>query len=83
MQPKDKPKFFKTLADSLDVYGAPCTPGAAEMWFAVLESSELDAVLRAFKTHMRNPQFGRFAPKPADIVREIEEFLPEHMRGAI
>lgn len=83
MLAKDKSRFILALADSLDVYSTTCSPQAAEMWFLVLQAQEIDAVIRAFHAHMRNPHFGRFAPKPADIMREIEDFLPEFMRGGV
>lgn len=80
----DKKRFFGILADVHDMYGAMCSPQAAELWFSTLKIQDIDQIEAAFKGHLRHPQFGRFAPKPADVMRELEAHsIPDFMVNAI
>lgn len=84
MNQADKKSFFALLADVHDLYGATCSPQAAEFWFTVLKAQDLTKIRAAFESHTRHAQFGRFAPKPADVMREIENnSVPDFMIGAI
>lgn len=53
-------------------YGKTPTPRAVNMAFDVLQRFELRQITQALTAHMNDPQQGQFAPKPADIVRNIE-----------
>ncbi len=53
-------------------YGKTPTPRAVNMAFDVLQRFELRQITRALTAHMNDPQQGQFAPKPADIVRNVE-----------
>lgn len=84
MKASDKPAFFSLLADVHDMYGATCSPQAAALWFDTLRVQELDQLREAFMAHSRHPQFGRYPPKPADVMREIEANVrPEWMLRVI
>jgi hypothetical protein len=80
MKIEEKKDFFSLLADVHDAYNVTCSPQAAELWFDVLRVQELPKIRAAIQAHMRNPQFGRFAPKPADVMREIEaDSTPDYL----
>lgn len=84
MKTMDKKEFFSLLADVHDMYGATCSLPAAEFWFAVLEAQELPKIRTALQAHTRHATFGRFPPKPADVMREIEaDTTPDYMVGAL
>jgi hypothetical protein len=42
------------------------------MWFRALENHDLATVSAGFSAHMRDPSNGKFAPKPAHIIEQIE-----------
>lgn len=50
------------------------TPNAtsAAMWFRALKQYPLDAVRAGFDAHVKDPQRGRYVPKPADVIAQIE-----------
>ena len=50
------------------------TPSAehAALFFAALRAYPLQAVSQAFTAHIRDPERGKFAPTPADVVAKIE-----------
>lgn len=83
MKETDKAAFFALLADVHDLYGEVCSQQAAELWFSTLRAQKLDEIRSAFESHLRHPQFGRFPPKPADVMRELDGNIPDFMRGAI
>jgi hypothetical protein len=57
-------------------------PSAANtvLFFRSLARYELAAVRRAFDGHVRDPQRGRFAPVPADIVAQLEQLAADDGR---
>lgn len=80
MKIEEKKAFFGLLADVHDLFGAVCSPEAAELWFSTLKVQDLGKIRAAFEAHLRHPQFGRFAPKPADVMREIEaDSTPDYL----
>ena len=72
MRDTEKSEFVSAVGAVLEVYGAAITPAAMSIWWEVLRRFELHVVRDALGRHVQNPQAGRFAPKPADVVREIE-----------
>lgn len=74
MKDSDFDTFSEAWSTAYEMTGnckAP-TPRAINMAFDVLSDLDLDAVLKALSSHVRDPQSGQFQPKPADIVRAIE-----------
>lgn len=47
-------------------------PTSAAVFFNTIRQHPLDVVKRAFTAHCQDPQRGRFAPVPADILAQIE-----------
>ena len=71
MQPDDRHKLATILAYIGELYDKNISKILIEIYWSALQDFELDEVKRAFKTHVSNPDCGRFFPKPADIVRFI------------
>lgn len=73
MQPSDQQNFFSTLKGVLDMYGRKPGPEAIALWFRFLEGYPIDSVLAGLHAHVMDPDKGRFAPVPGDVVRHIQE----------
>lgn len=55
-----------------DVYGKSPSEGAIDLSFQALSRFDIGDIRVALTAHMNDPEGGRFAPKPADVVRQIE-----------
>lgn len=71
MDATDRKQFDVVLTTAMNVYDKRVDPAQAAMWFAVLGEFSIADIRRAFGEHMRDPDRGQFAPKPADLVRAI------------
>lgn len=73
MNDQDKMQF-KQLMDGASVYYQkdPMQPMALKIYFNALDRFTLDQVQGAISQHIQDPDQGRFYPKVADIVRNIE-----------
>ena len=72
MNKNDFQQFSAVWAATCEVVGKVPSSAAIGMVFRSLMSYELDDVRRALDAHMRNPDGGQFAPKPADVIRYID-----------
>lgn len=63
--------FSKIWEATLAVYGKQATQQQIGMTFRALQDYDLYDVRRAIDSHMKDPDQGRFIPKPADIVRHV------------
>lgn len=74
MRKDDFQDFCQMLDDShaLLARGQMPSPTAKAMFFRALATYPLDTVRSGFDGHVKDPQRGRFAPTPADIVAQIE-----------
>lgn len=64
---------FSALYDEvMGLYGKAVTATQKAMFFRATAQHSLKAVRAAFDAHVGDPQRGRFAPLPADIVLQIE-----------
>jgi hypothetical protein len=72
MRDTDQDKFCQVLGAVFEVYGSAITPGAMSIWWESMRRYDLSQFRAALSLHVNNPQAGRFAPKPADVIREIE-----------
>lgn len=52
-----------------ELYGRSASEFAITIWWGALRQYDLAAVRQAFDRHVRNPDSGQFAPKPADLIR--------------
>lgn len=76
MQSNDYDDFAQLLDDAYDLIGVGAnkviTGGAKSMFFAALAPYSLATVRAALSAHCVDKVRGRFTPKPADIIEQIE-----------
>lgn len=76
MNQQDAPRFFELLDLTYDIIGAGAnkviSPGAKAMFFQDLERYPLDLIEASLTAHRQDPERGKFTPKPADVVYQIE-----------
>ncbi len=71
MKQSDAAEFQSLLSSVLGFYSAPPTTFARSVWWEACQPFELAEVRRAFTAHATDPDRGMFAPKPADVVRQL------------
>jgi hypothetical protein len=79
---QDKPAFAELLTSVLGFYASVPSPFAIGVWWQAMLPFELDAVRRAFTAHATDPERGQFAPKPADLVRQLAGTRTDRAVGA-
>ncbi len=68
----DRTEFYSTWVSVMDLYGKTIQPQSAEIVFAVLNKYDIMTVKQALEAHLKDTEAGRFPPKPADIIKQIE-----------
>lgn len=71
MRVADKPAFAALLTDAMAFYRQDVSAFALSVWWAACESFDLDQVRKALTAHAMDAERGQFAPKPADLVRQL------------
>lgn len=71
MTENDRREFAELLAGALAFWGKQLSAFTLEVWWRALQPYDLATIRRAFSVHAVDPEQGRFAPMPADIVRLI------------
>lgn len=71
MRTEDKGDFTKLLAATMAVYERQITSGFVDIFFSALGQYPLEVVREALNRHLQDPEGGRFAPKPADLIRQV------------
>lgn len=71
MQPSDRERFAALIADVLAFYGQTPSHFALDVWWQACQPYEFERVQRALGRHAVDPERGVFAPKPADLVRQV------------
>ena len=69
MTQDDYEEFAGMVGAITELYGRAASEFAITIWWGALRQYELSAVRQAFDRHVRNPDSGQFAPKPADLIR--------------
>lgn len=72
MKQADFDEFTTLMEATLPVWGDSPKGSILAVWFKALEPYTLDQVRMAFTAHLRDPGNGKFAPKPAHIIEQIE-----------
>lgn len=72
MRTEDKAEFTTFLATAMSVYGKQITTGFVDLFFNALGLYDLATVKEALSRHVQDPDGGQFAPKPADLIRQIQ-----------
>lgn len=73
MTPNDFPEFKGLLSGVLSMWDKAPSAEASAVWFRSLEGHSLQNVSAAFSAHMRDPANGKYEPKPAHIIEQIEK----------
>lgn len=71
MVEKDSIRFAEIMSALAELYEMNLSETMMEIWFKSLAEFPIDSVAQAAFKYMKNPDIGRFKPKPADIVRMI------------
>ena len=71
MLESDMTQFRKLLTDAMAFYRQDVSPFALSVWWQACQGFELDQVSKALTSHALDAERGQFAPKPADIVRQL------------
>jgi hypothetical protein len=64
--------FSELLTGALEVYSQRTSKLVINIWWNALEKYDFSIVEQAFGDHIVDPDVGQFAPKPANIIRNIE-----------
>lgn len=82
MRKEDFEDFCQMLDDAYALLSGNNMPSstAKAMFFRALASFPIEAVRAGFDAHVKDPARGRFAPKPADIVAQIEGLVADDGR---
>lgn len=71
MTESDRADFVALLTQALGFYGQTVSGFAVDVWWQACQGVELAQLRRALSAHAMDPDRGQFAPKPADIVRQL------------
>jgi hypothetical protein len=69
---QDSSRFAVLIVGIGEVYGKSFTSVAIDIYWSVLKCFRFEDVQTAVYRHLKNPDVGRFLPKPADIVIAID-----------
>ena len=64
-------RLIQTLVGVYGFYDKELTEFAIRVWGDACAEFDIEALEQAFARHLRDPEAGRWLPKPADIVRQI------------
>lgn len=79
MREQDKVDFGKELARAMSFYDKTLKASQLDLWFELLAPYSIENCLGAMKAHMANPKSGKFAPRPADLIEQIQGAQPMAM----
>lgn len=69
----DKQIVFKQLLATMkEIYDKPLSEQAQDIWWTMLKPYSAEELSSAMHSHLKDPEGGRFAPKPADLIGKIE-----------
>lgn len=71
MTDADRGAFARLITDVLGFYGQTVSDFAISVWWEACQPFSLEQVRKAMSAHATDPDVGRFAPKPADVVRVL------------
>lgn len=80
MRTEDRKEFNALLITAMAVYERQITAALGDLFFAALGKYSMDQVREAMAHHLQDPVDGKFSPKPADLIRQIEGVKAEDGR---
>lgn len=86
MKHDDKKRFAQSWLGAYASVGQECPIETVDAAFGLLQGYPIDDVEGAIKAHMLDPERGRFAPRPADVVAQLQksqERNPVHAWGLV
>lgn len=72
MKPSDKTRFAQLITDVMAFYKQDVSTFALSVWWQACERYDFEQVSKALTQHAMDAERGQFAPKPADLVRQLE-----------
>jgi hypothetical protein len=72
MKQSDFDAFHALLTSCLSMWDKAPSAAVSAVWFRSLAEFDMTALSAAFSAHMRDPVNGKFEPKPAHIIEQIE-----------
>lgn len=74
MTPDDRNPFGRLLSATMQTLREPMTPDMIGVWWGALSPYEFASVRAAFSDHVKDPEKGKWTPKPADIIGRIKAY---------
>lgn len=71
MHAQQFPEFRELLANALSFYRQDVTPFMLDVWWQACQGFDIEQIRKAMTAHAMDPDRGQFAPRPADIVRQL------------
>ncbi|WP_145500071.1 hypothetical protein [Yersinia bercovieri] len=68
----DRREFAEVMKATLAIYGKDASKAVLDLYWNALLPYDIDTVRQAFSSWLTDPDQGRFSPKPADIIRNIQ-----------
>ena len=68
MKPSEKREFVSTILAAALIYDKTLSPPVVELYWAACKEISLDRLKAAVERHVKDPERGRFMPRPADIM---------------
>ena len=72
MDQNDKPPFLALLMTIAEYFRQPLGNDVSFLYWHTLKSLPWEAVKQAFVTHLQDPNAGRWMPKAADILKQLQ-----------
>lgn len=73
MKVEDKNEFAEILTATLGLYGKDATKGVMSIYWSALVKYPMELVRHSFNSWVQDPKQGTFMPKPADLIRTVQE----------
>jgi hypothetical protein len=74
--------FGSALRDTMELYDKSVSEDALRVWWAALADYSLEQVRGGLTRHLRDPERGRFPPKPAVVIGAINSAYAERWPSA-
>lgn len=71
MKPQEFAQFSQLITDVLAFYRQDVSAFALQVWWQTCANFELEQVTKALTAHAMDAERGQFAPKPADLTRQL------------
>ena len=73
MRDDSRERFVQALTECAELYGETLTHARIEAYWRRLEDIHIDVIEYVIDAHTKDPERGRFFPKPADLFAQMEK----------